>query len=295
VVTVTSIRILLFTAFSLTGWVELAGQTTVVVDREFGEFNDAVSLSLSASGDLFVLDAGKNQLLQFSSAGEQTKMIGGRGWGDLEFDSPSDVSASFALNVYVADYNNRRVQRFDRKMNFVQSFTADNIVPALTGSFYPRAVALSTQGELFVVEFDGRRILKFDPAQHMECEFGGFNAGEGALANPRDIAVTPDSKVIVLDKERVVEYDTYANFVNAFPLDTADLYSTLSLTSNGVIVTGPGRIAAFSFDGTKQFLLTPGSVIGAQEQPEFRDAAFFGKTLYILTRHRVLVTGGGKK
>ena len=277
-------------ALGLTVWARLSGQTTAVVDREFGDFNDAVSLSVSASGDLFILDAGTNQLFQYSAKGEMTKMIGGRGWGDLEFDTPTDVSANFAINVYVADYNNRRVQRFDRKMNFVQSFTADNIVPALSGSFYPRAVALSTQGELFVVEADGRRILKFDPAQHLEREFGGFNAGEGALANPRDIALTPDGKVIVLDKERVVEFDTYANFVNAFPLDTADVYTALSLTSSGVVLAGPGRIAAYSFDGERQFQLTPGATVGSQEQPEFRDAAFFGKTLYILTKHRLLAT-----
>ena len=275
----------------LVSHVLLRGQTTsAIVDRQFGSFDDAVSVSVSANGDLMVLDAGKNQLLQFSQAGEVVKMIGGRGWGDLEFDSPTDVSANIGLNVYIADYNNRRVQRFDRKMNFVQSITADNIVPALSGSFYPRAVALSTQGELFVVESDGRRILKFDPAQHMEREFGGFNAGDGALTNPRDIAVAPDGKVIVLDNKRVVEFDTYANFLLSFQIDSLSVCSSVCLTATGVLVVGPEKILAYSFSGEKKFELSGQSLVGIQSPEEFRDVGVFGSTLFILTRHSIIVT-----
>lgn len=283
-------RIVVFPICWLAVYARLSGQTTAaIVDREFGAFDDAVSLSVGAAGDLLILDAGKNELLQFSRAGDLMKTIGGRGWGDLEFDSPTDVSASFALNVYVADYNNRRVQRFDRKMNFVQSFTADNTVPALSGSFYPRAVAISTQGELFVVESDGRRILKFDPSQHMEREFGGFNAGAGALVNPRDIAVTPDGKVIVLDQQRIVEYDTYANFLSSFQLDSLNAPSSLSLAGNGLIVVSPNKIVAYSLGGEKKYEIGEQSLIGVEGQEEFRDAGVFGSMLYILTRHSIVV------
>jgi len=266
-----------------------AQAASAVVDREFGSFDNAVSLSVSANGDLMVLDAGRNQLLQLSQAGDVVKTIGGRGWGDLEFDSPTDVSANIGLNVYIADYNNRRVQRFDRKMNFVQSFTADNIVPALSGSFYPRAVALSAQGELFIVESDGRRILKFDPAQHMEREFGGFNAGDGALTNPKDISVAADGKVIVLDEKRVVEFDTYANFLLSFPIDSLSSCSSICCTATGMLVAGPEKIIAYSFGGEKKFELSGRSLVGLQNIEEFRDAGVFGPSLYLLTQHSIIV------
>jgi hypothetical protein len=261
-----------------------------VVDFMIGTFLNAVSISVVPDGSIFVLDEGNNHLMEFAADGSLVKDIGGRGWGDLEFDSPTDVSAGFALNVYVADYNNRRIQRFDRKMNFVQSITADNIVPPLAGSFYPRAVALSAQGELFVVESDGRRVLKFDPAQHVEREFGGFNAGAGALVNPRDIAVTPDGRVIVLDQQRIVEYDTYANFLSSFQLDSLSVPTSLSLTRNGVIVVGPNKIVAYSLEGEKKYEIGEHSLIGSVGQQEFRDAGVFGSVLYILTRHSVIVT-----
>jgi DNA-binding beta-propeller fold protein YncE len=269
-------------------WADLWGQAAIV-DRTFGTFSNAVSLSVNAGGELFVLDAGRNELSQFSPSGKLLKTIGGRGWGDLEFDSPTDVCANFALDIYVAEYNNRRLQRFDRKMNLVQSFTVDNIMPSLSGAFYPRACALSSQGEMFVVESDGRRILKFTPAQQLEREFGSFNAGAGALLDPHDIAVTPEGRVLVLDGHRVVEFDTYANYIASISLDSLPMPTSISATSNSLLVVDAQRIAVYSNDGTKQGEVTAGSIVGLEGKEEFRDAVATSTTLYILTLHTVIV------
>lgn len=262
---------------------------TAVVDRTFGEFANAVSMSANAAGELFVLDAGKNELLKFSPKGELLKTIGGRGWGDLEFDSPTDVCANFALDIYVADYNNRRLQRFDRKMNLVQTFTIDNIMPPLSGAFYPRACALSSQGELFVIESDGGRILKFTPAQQLEHEFGSFNAGAGALLDPRDIAVTPEGRVFILDGHRVVEFDTFANYISSVLLDSLSAPISISATTNNLLVVDAQRIVVCSRDGTKQCEVSASSLVGFEGKGEFRDAVTASSMLYILTSHTLVV------
>ncbi|MGA7160758.1 MAG: NHL repeat-containing protein [Bacteroidota bacterium] len=260
-----------------------------VVDYTFGSFSNGVSISAASDGNLFVLDEGNNQLLEFTPKGSLVKSIGGRGWGDLEFDSPTDVSVNFALDVYVADYNNRRIQRFDRRMNLVQSINADNILPALSGVFYPRAMAMSSQGELFVVESDGRRILKFNPSQELEREFGEFNAGAGALVNPRDIAVTPDDKVIVLDEHRIVEFDTYANYLSSFQLDSLVVPLSISVAVNGLLVVDTNRVVLYSLDGVKKLGVARQMIIGNEPIGEFRDAVAIGSRLYILTSHTLVV------
>ncbi|MGA9406580.1 MAG: NHL repeat-containing protein [Bacteroidota bacterium] len=260
-----------------------------VVDYTFGTFSNAVSMSAASDGNLFILDEGNNQLLEYAPNGSLLKSIGGRGWGDLEFDSPTDVSVNFALDVYVTDYNNRRVQRFDRRMNLVQSINADNILPSLNGMFYPRATALSPQGELFVVESDGRRILKFNPAQELEREFGEFNAGAGTLVNPRDIAVTPEDKVIVLDEHRIVEFDTYGNYLYAFRLDSLAVPLSISLVPNGVLVVDTNRVILYSLDGVKKLEIDRKLIIGEEPIEEFRDAVATGSKLFILTLHTLVV------
>lgn len=264
-------------------------EKTVIVDRTFGEFENAVSLSLNAAGNIFVLDAGKNSLVEYSAKGELLKTIGGRGWGDLEFDSPTDLCANFALDIYVADYNNRRIQRFDRTMNLVQSIMKENSMSFLNGAFYPRACALSSQGELFVVESDGRRILKFAPNQQLEREFGSYNAGAGVLREPRDIAVTPEGKVLVLDEHRVVEFDTYANYITSVRLDSVSSPGSISVTGNEMIVIDSQRATVYSLEGVRQSEITARSLIGVEAKGEFRDAATAGSTLYILTSHTIVV------
>ena len=264
-------------------------EKTVIVDRTFGEFENAISLSMDAAGKLFVLDAGKNSLMEYSANGELLKTIGGRGWGDLEFDSPTDICANFALDIYVADYNNRRIQRFDRTMNLVQSIMKENSMPSMNGAFYPRACALSSQGELFVVESDGRRILKFTPSQQLEREFGSFNAGAGVLREPRDIAVTPEGRVLVLDDHRIVEFDTFANYITSIPLDSVYSPGSISIAGNAMIVIDPRRVVLCSLEGIRQGEITARSLIGVEANGEFRDAAGVGSTLYILTSHTVVV------
>ena len=269
----------------------LSGQTaTVVVDHSVGSFTNAVSLSANAAGEVFVLDAGTNELLKFSPKGTLLSKIGGRGWGDLSFDSPTDVCASFALDVYVADYNNRRLQRFDRKLNFVQSLNIDNIGTTFSGGFTPCASAISSQGELFILEADGRRVVKLNPAGQIEREFGSFDAGAGSLASPRDIAVTQSGKVVVLDTHRAIEFDTYANFLSAIPFDPAFAPLSLNVDDRGIVVTDPRRIVRYSFDGRMEFDLTSGSVMGLENSVEFRDACVVGSFLYILTPKNILAT-----
>ena len=266
-----------------------AQEKTVIVDRTFGTFENAVSLSLDAAGNLLVLDAGRNSLVKYSAKGELLKSIGGRGWGDLEFDSPTDLCANFALDIYVADYNNRRIQRFDRTMNLIQSITKEISMPSMNGAFYPRACALSSQGELFVAESDGRRILKFAPNEQLEREFGSFNAGAGALQEPRDIAVTPEGRVLVLDGHRVVEFDTFANYITSISLDSAYSPASISVAGNAILVIDGQRVVLYSSEGMRQGEVTARSLVGFEANGEFRDAAGAGSTLYILTSHTLVV------
>ncbi|MDE3058660.1 MAG: NHL repeat-containing protein [Bacteroidota bacterium] len=278
-------------------------QPVFVVERSFGTFADAVSLSTNGSGDFFVVDAGADKLYQLSESDGNIKSIGGKGWGDLEFDQPSDVCASFPLDVYVADYNNRRVQRFDRKLNLIQSFTEENLPSSSNGSFYPRACAMSLQGELFVVESESDRILKFDQNQNFQKEFGSYSAGAGTLKTPRDISINSGDTVFILDEHRVVEFDIFGNYVGSIALPQADTALALSTFGGGVLVSMASAIAAYSSDGTPLFIITRSRIVGfpppngLHQDEEIRDALLLSSKLFILTNHTILMgnTAVGKE
>ncbi len=263
----------------------LDGQTQPVVEQTAGGLTEAVSLALAPNGDLFVVDAGTDQLIWFSGDLSEKKRIGGRGWGDYAFDQPEDVCASFALEVYVTDYMNRRIQRYDRVLNFVQSLTVDDISAKLGGSFYPRAACLSEQGELFVVESDGRRIVKFDPSGKVEREFGGVTAGGGALLDPRDIAIDPDGRLLVLDGTRVSFFDVFGNYTGTCLLPTSDSCLALSAFDGGFLVTGTRSVRLFDRNNALTASLLRQDVPDLAVGGQFRDAWKRGTALFLLTEH----------
>ncbi len=260
-----------------------------VVDYSVGNFADAVSFSTNGGGEICVVDAGADKLYQWTESNNQLRFIGGKGWGDLEFDHPTDVCASFPLDIYVADYNNRRVQRFDRKLNFIQSFTEENLPSSYSGSFYPRACAMSSQGELFVVESEGKRILKFDQNQNLQKEFGSYSAGAGTLADPVDIAISTGDTVFVLDVHRAVEFDIFGNYVGSIPLPAVDTTLALNCFESGVLISSASSVTAYAFDGTSIYTIRRQQIAGFPEHDEIRDALILSSKLFILTNHTMLV------
>lgn len=266
-----------------------SSQPLFVVDHSVGNFVDAISFSSNGAGEIYVVDAGADKLYQWTENDNRLKFIGGKGWGNLEFDRPTDVCASFPLDIYVADYNNRRVQRFDRKLNFIQSFTEDNLPSSYSGSFYPRACALSSQGELFVVESEGKRILKFSQSQNLQKEFGSYSAGAGTLEEPVDITVSHGDTVFVLDAHRIVEYDIFGNYVGAVSLPSADAALALNCFENGILVSFASSVAAYSFNGTLMYTIQRSEIVGFPDHDEIRDALILSSKLFILTNHTILV------
>jgi hypothetical protein len=272
-------------------------QAIFVVDYSVGNFVDAVSFSTNGGGEICVVDAGADKLYQWTENDNHFRFIGGKGWGNLEFDHPTDVCASFPLDIYVADYNNRRVERFDRKLNFIQSFTEENLPSSYSGSFYPRACAMSSQGELFVVESEGKRILKFDQNQNLQKEFGSYSAGAGALTDPVDIAISAGDTVFVLDVHRAIEFDIFGNYVGSIPLPVTDTALALNSVEGGVLISSASSVAAYAFDGAPVYTIRRDHIVGFPEHDEIRDALTLSSKLFILTNHTILVGNAvaGKK
>jgi DNA-binding beta-propeller fold protein YncE len=164
-------------------------------------------------GNIYVLDGEKNTLCLYDKSGALQRTVGGPGWLDGQFDRPSEVWARNGIDVFVADYGNHRIERFDRSLNFVSSFsTRENDNPDDRFG-YPSGVALSRLGELFICDTENGRIVKVDRFSTVERTFGGIGGGKGHLATPTSVAVGPKDAVYVLDGERVAVFDAFGNYV----------------------------------------------------------------------------------
>jgi predicted membrane-bound mannosyltransferase/DNA-binding beta-propeller fold protein YncE len=147
-------------------------------------------------------------------------VIGGRGYAKGQLESPSDVAIDGAGNLYVADTNNDRIEKYDAAGNFL----------AYAGGFQsdiemtqPWSLAVGDDGSVFVANTWAHTVIKLDTdLQVVETWGAGGQVEPGgdpfALYGPRDIAVAPNGNLMLTDtgNARVVEYTPDGDFVRQF-------------------------------------------------------------------------------
>jgi tripartite motif-containing protein 71 len=76
--------------------------------------------------------------------------------------APFDVAVDDSLNIYVADNDNHRIQKFDSSFNYVSQWGSLGTENSQFGnSIYQLAVYIS--GDILVADNDNKRIQKFSP------------------------------------------------------------------------------------------------------------------------------------
>ena len=91
-----------------------------------GEFNDPRGLAIDPDGNLWVADHGNNRVQKLGPDGRFLAVIGRNG-GDgsagvaaAQFKQPRGVAVDRAGNLFVADKNNHRIQKFDPTGQFIR-------------------------------------------------------------------------------------------------------------------------------------------------------------------------------
>jgi sugar lactone lactonase YvrE len=229
--------------------------TTTAGAISAASLNGPRGVVVDAQGNLYVADYTNNRVLEFA-APLSSGMDASRVFGQADFvsgtanapsadtlDSPAEVALDSAGNLFVADYNNNRVLRYDAPFtdttadlvigqpDFVTTTAAATSASSLDT---PRSVALDAQGNLFVADNGNNRVLQYSApltnngmAAHKVFGQADFvsstaNAPSGtasasSLSDPRGIAVDAHGYLYVADygNNRVLVYFDPVNAVSA--------------------------------------------------------------------------------
>jgi len=248
----------------------------------------ASGLDVDIYGTVYLLDRERSTLRTIPQDTTPPREIGGPGWDQGRFDAPSGCWARNGLDILVADEGNHRVQKFDRSLSFVSSLSTreSDVVAERFG--YPKDVALSRMGDLFVVDGENTRVVKFTRDTRFERAFGGPGAGRGRLREPTQIEVGASDLVYVLDRGRVAVFDTFGNYL--LDLGEGVVNDPVALFADDLGSICVDRDSLFLFDVSHRYLgVSPVARYTGELPHRVLALAAAGGKLYLLTPEGVWV------
>ncbi len=262
--------------------------TIFVAGSSFGSFEQATRITVGPQGWIYVVDIKKNAVVIFKSVSDAPYVLGGYGWSATSFDRPTGV-ATDGLNTYVSDFGNHRIQRFDRYSNLISSLSTRDTSYAPARFGYPAGVALSTLGDLLILDTENLRVVEFSADSRFERSFGGLSTSNGQLQDPVKVCVSGDQYVYVLEKKGVVEFDYFGNYVRTFATNLANDIVGGQATPTGVAVVSADTLFWFSKDGTLESRTIFSTLIAEEPVRAVQDIAFDTDRMFVLTPTRCQV------
>ncbi|TMC60863.1 MAG: TIGR03663 family protein [Chloroflexi bacterium] len=253
--------------------------------KDNGQFVAPKGLSVAATGSLFVADTNNHRIQLFDASGKFVMAFGSQGNGPGQFQEPWDVATGPDGSIYVADTWNHRIQKFDARGNYVTAWgqfidVGGQAAPDKPFAFYgPRAVAVDSEGNVWVVDTGNKRVVKFDANGRPLGAFGGAGTSAGQFAEPVGIAISPRTgDIYIADtwNHRVQRFDKNFQALAQFNVTGWDTTSVLNkpyiaLDSNdNVYVTDPDNHRVFKYGNDGKLLAVlgkPGTDLSSFNEP----------------------------
>ncbi|MDR2177167.1 MAG: NHL repeat-containing protein [Treponema sp.] len=218
----------------------------LVLDRKRGPLNGFDRpYDLVRSGDrLYLSEYRGGRVSVLTAGGDWVSYIGSRGLGDGNLMGPQNLAVDEDGYLYVVDYGNRRVVKFDPDGNFILSFGGGSR-GSFPGFLSPTGIA-ARDGLVYTADGAAKRIFIHDS--------NGAYRGELAvrdLTGPESLRFLSDGGLLVADTNRVLLVDPYSAVARV--LGTAG-NSRLRIT--GVAMDANGNLLAANFDAGEISVLT---------------------------------------
>ncbi len=181
-----------------------------------GTFYEPWGVAVGPDGTVYVSDTWNHRIQRFSAEGEFLSQWGFFGQGETPFAlwGPRDIAIDSQGQVFVSDTGNKRVVVYDADGNYltqVQIMAADGTggyIPFLNWdvvAWYGQSldnkpyVAVDTEGNLYISDPEGYRILHFTRTGTFVDYFGDYGNSLGTFNLPTGLAVDAQGGLWVVD------------------------------------------------------------------------------------------------
>jgi DNA-binding beta-propeller fold protein YncE len=196
-----------------------------------------VDIALDQLGNIYVTTA---NIKKYNGEGKFLAQWGKVGKGEGEFSLPTGIAVGPQGDVYVNDFSNKRIQKFDSTGNFLSQWA-----PNPPGS--PGSIAVDADGNVYVSLFEAHdhNIQKFDKDGNLLMTWGGPGTEDGQFAGRiEDITLDKDGNLYVTDSynHRIQKFDSNGNFLAKFGSGPSEEGNGTFTDPEGVAIDWQGNI-----------------------------------------------------
>jgi len=186
-----------------------------------GQFSHPFGINTDSSNNVYIADSTNNRIEKFDSSGffiakygTPAPAYGGDTKKDGHLYTPTDIIVDKGGFMYIVDWGNERIQKFDSAGNFVTKWgshgTGDGQFNHLWG------ITMDKDENIYVSDSCNHRIEKFDSSGKYITKWGIEGNGNGQFKYPNGITVDETGNVYVADSnnQRIQKFDSQGNFIS---------------------------------------------------------------------------------
>jgi len=249
-----------------------------LVSTTVNDVGHPVDISVDSSGNYYLNNnftlpsPGRPVIQKFNSSFVQTAEWIGSGGFALGANGPMGIGINTGNDVYVADTDNNKIQKFTSTGTWIYTLTPGPTPGAFSS---PKDVATEATGKFYVADTGNSRVIKYDADGTYRWTIGlptpttgGPTPLPGSTPAPYGITVASDNKIYVADAgyHRIQRFDANGNYEASWggfgSADASVLWPNIpqlhspqgmAIDSSGNIYvadTGNNRIQRFDQSGT---------------------------------------------
>jgi DNA-binding beta-propeller fold protein YncE len=179
--------------------IDVNGQIPERIRGPLNGFDRPYDLARGLDGRMYVSEYRSGRVSILKSNGDWQAYIGSNGLGDGQFVGPQHLTIDEDGYLYVVDYGNSRISKFDPDGVFILSFGKKSAV--FPGLLSPTGIA-AYNGKIYIAESSSKVIYMFDP----NGNYLGRLAAQG-LKGPESLRFLSDGTMLVADSNRILQID----------------------------------------------------------------------------------------
>jgi len=175
-----------------------------------GQLQSPRSVTTDKDGNIYVVDCWNHRVVKLSPQGRFLLALGGQGapFGNDEahgkFAYPYGVAVDSEGFIYVSDFNNNRIQKFDPQGKIAKDEDGEDMVWGTEGRqdgqfTHPAGLAMDSQDRLYVADVGNNRVQRFHTNGDFAGKWGKEGDKPGEFNGPYGVCVDAEDNVYVAD------------------------------------------------------------------------------------------------